>query len=157
MVDLNFFPQDLDGRELSFPTANRPAHSFLYFRYLMTYMTLQQKLGSSERASDNKHPLSGHTWCLPGPYLRKSMLRAFVREVTDSELPEAFFENSFTESKGAPARSDDEEKVLAMSLGLRMKEEEKAISLVEEDDYDDSEEEYQSGYDEEMEDREKWI
>lgn len=48
------------------------------------------------------------------------MLRVLVREVSDHFLPEEFYEKLFTQSKDKSTRSDEEEKVLAISLGLRM-------------------------------------
>lgn len=78
----------------------------------------------------------GYTWCTPGAYVRRSMLRLLAGEVSDHYLPEACYENSFTQSKNTPIRSDDEKKVLAMSLGLRMKEEGRSRFVVDEDDED---------------------
>lgn len=46
------------------------------------------------------------------------MLRVLAREVSDHYLPEAFYEKLFTKAEDNPTRSVDEEKILAMSLGL---------------------------------------
>lgn len=62
-------------------------------------------------------------WCTPGPYLRKSMLRCLAREVSDFYLPEVFYDNLFKKGEVSPARSDDEETVSGMSLGLKLSDE----------------------------------
>ncbi|EYE94209.1 uncharacterized protein EURHEDRAFT_98253 [Aspergillus ruber CBS 135680] len=56
---------------------------------------------------------------MPGPYLRRTMLKILARKSLDLVLPEAFkkmvSEITFGESKLSPAISPDQEKMLAMS------------------------------------------
>lgn len=69
-----------------------------------------------------------------------SMLKVLAGEVSDYYLPEAFFEKLFTQVEGNPTRSADEEKLLAMSLGLKIRDEE-IIPAGETDSSDDDEDE----------------
>lgn len=90
----------------------------------------------------------GYMWCSPGPYLRKSMLRVLAKEVSDHYLPEVFFDKLFTQADGNSTRSADEEKVLAMSLGIRMKDEEDS-KVSRQGDKDEDEDEDSDDEDEE--------
>ncbi|MCJ1464996.1 hypothetical protein MMC07_003611 [Pseudocyphellaria aurata] len=132
--------KDLDGTTLEFLNDNRPARRFLYFKYVMTYL-MAKDLGNTKWV--DRYPSQGTMWCTPGPYLRRSMLTSLARQVSDHFLPEALYkDNTFDHADGGPNKTPDQEKVLAMSLGLKL-EDEKAktkISLAEEDDEDDGEE-----------------
>ena len=94
----------------------------------MTYLMTQES-GSTKWAE--KNPKWGTMWCSPGPYLRKSMLKSLARQVSDYWLPEALYsKTTFDDADEEPNRSADQEKVLAMSLGLKL-EDAKAESLKE--------------------------
>ena len=65
----------------------------------------------------------GILWATPGPYLRKSMLIVLARQISDTCLPETFYEQTtFDNDGGAPPRSSLEEEELAQSLIVREKE-----------------------------------
>ena len=48
------------------------------------------------------------------------MLRIMAGEVSDHYLRKASYDKLFIESRDTPTRSDDEEKVVVISLGVRM-------------------------------------
>lgn len=105
----------------------------------MTYLTAQE-LGLTDWVE--KSEARGYMWCTPGPYLRKSMLRVLASEVSDNFLPEAFYtDNTFTRATDNPARSSEEERVLAMSLGMRINDEERSRERNDDTDDDDTDEE----------------
>lgn len=103
-----------------------------------------KELGSNEWIKKNDDAREYMWVCTPGPYVRKSMLRALAGEVSDHYLPEAFYEKLFTQAVGNPTRSADEEKVLAISLGLKIKDEEDSRMS---DRGDDEEDEYEGDED----------
>lgn len=80
--------KDLDESILQFRNDNRPARRYLYFKYLMTYLTTQQS-GNTQWVE--RSPGMGTMWCTPGSYLRHSMLRLLARQVSDHYLPEALY------------------------------------------------------------------
>lgn len=106
--------RDIDGRELTFRGPNRPAKRYLYFRFLMTYLQWQ-RLGNVKWMS--KIDTKGKVWASPGKYLRHSTLLTFAELLGDRRLPEEVYDQTtFLEADGSPARSKDEEKVIAMSM-----------------------------------------
>lgn len=128
--------KDIDGKELVFLNENRPARRYLYFRYIMTYMS-HKKQGSMEWAE--KMDDSGRRWATRGPYLRRSMLQYLARFVSHGALPEELIAgNTFTEAPGCPSRGEEVEATLAMSLALRIKGAEKK-EKDEDGDHDDDE------------------
>ncbi|KIN00030.1 hypothetical protein OIDMADRAFT_55918 [Oidiodendron maius Zn] len=109
---------DLDGRELKFLTPNQPARRYLYLRYVITFLH-QQKLGNM--AWVDRVDARGYLWATPGPYLRKSMLLTLARRISDTFLPEAFYDSTFTIADGSPQRSPEDEDDLAMGLDYKMR------------------------------------
>lgn len=66
--------------------------------------------------------VQGYMWATPGPYLRKTMLVALARKVSDTFLPEAFYGTStFTVADGCPDRGAEAEEDLAMGLSIRVR------------------------------------
>ena len=63
----------------------------------------------------------GYLWATPGPYLRKSMLLTLARRISDTFLPEAFYDSTFTMADGSPQRSPEDEDDLAMGLDYKMR------------------------------------
>lgn len=101
---------------------------------------MTKESGNTEWAE--RSPNQGTMWCIPGPYLRRSMLKSFARQVSDHYLPpNQYLGATFEDAVEEPNRSPDHEKVLAMSLGLKVEEEGKANALKralpEEDSSDD--------------------
>lgn len=92
--------QDLDGKELQFLTANRPARRYLYFRFLITYLHAKQSGHSAFTSTvDSRHTF----WASPGPYLEKSTLRSLARNISGLELPPSITEHTFDASASASA------------------------------------------------------
>ncbi|OBT91260.1 hypothetical protein VE02_00258 [Pseudogymnoascus sp. 03VT05] len=88
---------DIDGKPLEFLTSNRPARRYFYLRYVMTFLQ-QRRLGNLEWLDDAKS--RGYHWGLPGLYLRKSMLTALAKRFSDQDLPECFYDSTFTVADG---------------------------------------------------------
>ena len=66
-------------------------------------------------------------WVTPGKYLRLPMLQTLARFVNDqSPLEDAIEGNAFTKASSCPARSKQGEETLAMSLALKVEEEERS-------------------------------
>lgn len=80
----------------------------------------------------------GHLWASPGQYLRQSLLVSLARKVSDLYLPETFYKNTtFLEADGCAQRTEEEEEDLAMSLAVRVKEENKVAQHKRHADEDD--------------------
>lgn len=87
-----------------------------------------------------KNEAKGCMWCTPGAYLRRPMLRILANEVSDHFLPEAYYtDKTFISATDSPPRSAEEERVLAMSLGLRLRN--KVVGVVNDEDEEEFEEE----------------
>jgi hypothetical protein len=113
--------QDLDGQELSFLNDNRPARRYLYFRYIISYLTARKE-GNEEWTGDLE--IRGTLWASPGKYLRKSLLRVLAKEVSDTVLPESLTEQTtFEEVVRNSPRSPEEEETLGQSLAIRLQDE----------------------------------
>ncbi|KAL8686324.1 MAG: hypothetical protein Q9218_007185 [Villophora microphyllina] len=109
---------DLDGKDLQFLTSNRPARRFLYCRFVITYLECK-KTGNLDWVK--RVDAKGTLWTTPGPYLRKSMLLALARKVSDHFLPAPLVEDgTFEETEGAAKRPAEEEEVMADSLKVRL-------------------------------------
>lgn len=107
--------------ELNFRNYNRPARRYLYFKYIITYLTAKE---IEETSWASRSQCQGTMWCSPGPFVRDSMLRVLARQVSDLYLPEALISaGTFTEAADISSRPKDEEQVLAMSLGLKIEDE----------------------------------
>ncbi|PGH11390.1 hypothetical protein AJ79_04891 [Helicocarpus griseus UAMH5409] len=87
--------KDLDRRELTFRSENRPAKRFLYFRFIITYIDAKQK-GNLAWVQDVESRKV--FWATPGSYLRKSMLRTLARNISGVEMPPAIYEGNTFES-----------------------------------------------------------
>jgi hypothetical protein len=88
----------------------------LYLQYVLTFLH-QQKLDNLGWL--NRVKARGY-WAAPGPYLRKSMLVALVRRISDQGLPEVFYESAFTVADGCPQRSSEDEEDLAMGFDHKL-------------------------------------
>ena len=129
--------KDLDGTTLEFLNDNRPARRFLYFKYVMACMRAKE-LGNGKWIAC--HPSQGTMWCTPGLYLRRSMLTSLARQVSDHFLPEALYmDNTFDHADGGPNKTPDQEKVLAMSLGLKLEDEKAETKISPAEEYEDNE------------------
>ncbi|KAH8802856.1 hypothetical protein F5884DRAFT_756171 [Xylogone sp. PMI_703] len=105
--------KNIDGKELKFPTPNRPARRYLYLRYVITLLQ-QQKLGNTKWLDRiQSKAISGLLWDLTR---EKSMLLALARRVSDHYLPEVFYESTFTAAEGCPEESPDIDTDLAMAF-----------------------------------------
>jgi hypothetical protein len=132
---------DIDGRELTFLTPNRPAKRYLYLRYVITYLH-HKKTGNSEwleQAMSNSNA-RGYMWATPGPYLRRSMLVVLARRVSDNFLPEALYDQTtFDDADSCPSRSAEEEEDLVMGLNVRIEDAfREAREILEEESESDS-------------------
>ena len=102
-----------------FQGINRPAKRYLYFRFVITYLHCKR---SDSLEWVQSVEAKGNLWASPEPYLRQSLLVTLARKISDLYLPENFYESAtFLEADGCERRSDAEEQDLAMSLAVRMK------------------------------------
>ncbi|KFY68859.1 hypothetical protein V496_00742 [Pseudogymnoascus sp. VKM F-4515 (FW-2607)] len=137
--------KDIDGRELKFLTANRPACRYLYLRYVITLL-YQRRTGNTQGVEDAmaRSDAKGYIWATPGPYLRQSMLITLARKVSDTFLPEAWYSGStFDEADGCPSRDAEAEEDLAMGFNLKIQDSfaEAQAKKKEEEEETDSEDE----------------
>lgn len=125
--------KDLDETTLHFPNSNQPHPRYLYLRYVMTYLTNIDPNLQNERPDNQSKEYCESKWCLPGPYVRKSMLQTLARQISDFHLPEAMAVDfdlpeamyvgfTFTDPRRSPSpsRSSDGEYIMAMALGLKV-------------------------------------
>ncbi|KAJ5626552.1 hypothetical protein N7528_003979 [Penicillium herquei] len=83
--------EDLDGRELTFLNLNRPASRFLYFRFIITCISMMKQgkdISFMTTAEGNS------VWTSPGDYLRKSTLTTVARNISGYDLPPALVEST---------------------------------------------------------------
>ncbi|ELR02835.1 hypothetical protein VC83_08296 [Pseudogymnoascus destructans] len=114
--------RELDGKELTFLTPNRPARRYLYLRYIITLL-YQKREGNMDWVDQvlNRTDARGYMWATPGAYLRKTMLVMLARKVSDHFYPEAFYgQSTFDNADGCPGRSAEAEEDLAMGFNLRI-------------------------------------
>ncbi|KAI9768930.1 MAG: hypothetical protein M1840_004526 [Geoglossum simile] len=104
---------DLDGTELEFKNDNRPAHRFLYYHFVSTLLRYAryEKPGWAEKRVNLP---TGKIWATPGPYLRKSMLKALANAIGDYEPPAELFGSGVFDGKGS--KSPQEEKLIAREI-----------------------------------------
>jgi hypothetical protein len=135
---------DLDGKEITFLTEQRPASRFLYYHFVMSLLlcrarenpgweTLWLQYGKTE------------PWSTPGRYLRQSMLAALTRcvgIVDDTDFVKLVNEHSFPSVTGLNADEEDE-------IARRV------VELFDENNSQDEEDEDDEEDDEAMEEEEK--
>jgi hypothetical protein len=104
---------ELDGTELEFKNDNRPAHRFLYYHFVSTLLRYI-RYEKPDWAEEGVNLPTGKIWATPGPYLRKSMLKALANVIGDCELSqEVFGDGVFDEKGGKPPQ---EEKLIAQEI-----------------------------------------
>ncbi|KAI9773301.1 MAG: hypothetical protein M1839_002161 [Geoglossum umbratile] len=103
---------DLDGTELEFKNENRPAHRFLYYHFVSTLLRYvrYEKPGWAEKRVNLP---TGKIWATPGPYLRRSMLKALGYVIGDCEPSEEVFDGVFD---GKGVKPPEEEKLIAQEI-----------------------------------------
>ena len=129
--------QDLDQKELSFPTTNRPARRYFYFRHIMAVMQAQKE----------KNPLlnnlpQGNIWASPekkNGYLRHSTLRLLARQVGDQDLPEELVSAGPFVDTEPETGSWFRDQIAAWQVGLMVREKITGKGEVEEEESDDEE------------------
>ncbi|KAI9721002.1 MAG: hypothetical protein M1812_002481 [Candelaria pacifica] len=135
---------DLDRRQLTFLTDNRPARLYLYFRYALAII---QALMEKNPVVDDLP--SGTIWATPGKkdgYLRRSTLRALARQIGGKDLPEELMEAGTFEDPDTASPVQDQ--VTAIEMGRLIREE---ISGKGKERKEESEEEEESDEEEEEE------
>ncbi|PLB51276.1 hypothetical protein P170DRAFT_474821 [Aspergillus steynii IBT 23096] len=107
--------KDLDNQELVFHTEARPAHRYLFFRFIMTYMQAK-KGGHTDFTSAVEN--TPDFWASSGPYLDRATLKEFVRNISGLELPPSLMKNTFTDKDCAfhPEAED-----VAATLSIQIK------------------------------------
>ncbi|KAL8661886.1 MAG: hypothetical protein Q9202_005168 [Teloschistes flavicans] len=117
-ISLKHSLRDLDGKKLQFRNNNRPAKRFLYFRFIITYLE-SKNLGTASWV--DRVEGKGTMWATPGPYLRKSMLLALARKISDHYLPPPLVnDNTFIQLEEESPRSPEDEDAMADSLKTRL-------------------------------------
>ncbi|KAI9764138.1 MAG: hypothetical protein M1840_008698 [Geoglossum simile] len=103
---------DLDGTELEFKNENRPAHRFRYYHFVSTLLRYvrYEKPGWAEKRVNLP---TGKIWATPGPYLRKSMLKALANVIGDCEPSEGVFDGVFD---GKGGKLPQEKKLIAQEI-----------------------------------------
>ena len=98
---------DLDGTELESKNNNRPAHRFLYYHFASTLLRYM-RYGKPGWAEKRVILPTGKIWATPGPYLRKSMLKAIANVIRDCEPSGELFGDGVFDGKdtGVAARRE---------------------------------------------------
>ncbi|EEQ32089.1 hypothetical protein McanCB56680_005637 [Microsporum canis] len=124
--------EELDGKELTFLTDNRPARRYLYFRFVVTYL-YAKKRGNIQWAEniESRKVL----WASMGPYLAKSTLISLGRSISGFDLPAALVEGK-TFDCPSPTPAPEEELALSASLRTAMIE---SVRATEDEDEDEDE------------------
>ncbi|CAK7220401.1 hypothetical protein SCUCBS95973_004141 [Sporothrix curviconia] len=98
---------DLRDRELEFKNRFRPAKKYLYFKFAITL--LRRRRGEVPGHLEDLHKLpspSRALWASPGPYLKKSILYKFSRQLGCLSVEEA---NRFWNVEAAPTEPISDE------------------------------------------------
>jgi hypothetical protein len=109
----------------------------------MTYFINKKRYPKSVQwAVDNK--TKEYMWALPGPYLRKSLLRSLARRVSDHYLPEALYQKTtFSVLPYAKSKGEQDEQIYTTTLSNKIvlyskgAEEEAEVSESDDDDEED--------------------
>ncbi|KAJ9234939.1 hypothetical protein DTO169E5_6406 [Paecilomyces variotii] len=108
--------EDLDGKELTFLTSNRPSRRFLCFRFIVTYLHAKNSGNTSfiEKVEDR-----ARFWASPGPYLQYSTLISLARNICGCcELPPSLLEDTTFKSADMEDDHDDDINIM-LSVQLR--------------------------------------
>ncbi|KAJ9252121.1 hypothetical protein DTO207G8_4954 [Paecilomyces variotii] len=108
--------EDLDGKELTFLTSNRPSRRFLCFRFIVTYLHAKNSGNTSfiEKVEDR-----ARFWASPGPYLRYSTFISLARNICGCcELPPSLLEDTTFKSADMEDDHDDDINIM-LSVQLR--------------------------------------
>ncbi|KAL4886714.1 hypothetical protein BJY04DRAFT_213469 [Aspergillus karnatakaensis] len=107
--------EDIDGKELTFLTDNRPARRYLYFRFIISYLAAK-KAGS--RLVDSKVDATKF-WPTMGRYLRKSTLVTLARCVSGCDLPPSLVDGKTFDSDVADEIKAGDDAGMTLALDLR--------------------------------------
>ncbi|PTU19127.1 hypothetical protein P175DRAFT_0494281 [Aspergillus ochraceoroseus IBT 24754] len=80
--------EDIDKKELTFLGDNQPAHRYLFFRFIISYLYAKANGNTMVREKVNRKDF----WPIIGRYLHKSMLVTLARSVSGTELPRSLVE-----------------------------------------------------------------
>ena len=136
--------QDLDGRELTFLTDNRPARRFLYFRFIITY--IHATISGNTRFTD-KVENKTEFWASPGEYLRRSTLVSLARNISGLKLPPSLYDDNTFETPDESTNEDAENIAMDLSSELRSAMIESAKSPTIDDDDEEEVDDEEEGCD----------
>ena len=107
--------RDLNNQRLVFKTAARPGRRFLYLHYLLTLFR-RRRFNVERWQNDKSKIVNSYVWGTPGPWLRRSIIKALAFEVGDAERLEDVIENedALTEFPNELSR----EKEMNMAVGM---------------------------------------
>jgi HNH endonuclease len=100
---------DLDGKEITFLTEQRPASRFLYYHFVMSLLLCRAR-GNSGWGELWLQYGKTELWSPPGRYLRRSMLAALTRcvGIVDGDFVKVVNDHSFSSATGLNGEEEDE-------------------------------------------------
>ena len=110
---------DLNNQSLEFKTAARPGRRFLYLHYLVTLFR-RKRFNVDGWAEDKRKLKNAYLWGTPGPWLRRSIIKALAFEVGDAERLEDVIENenALTEFPDQLSKEREANMVVGMTYNL---------------------------------------
>ena len=107
---------DLDGQKVQFKGNHRPQARYLYFHYCRTIL---RRSWLAEQEPKLKDQLGKLFWGTPGPYIKKTMLLAFIEEMGHEY--EALLEGAFQDNDEASNNLEaDPTALLAATKSIRV-------------------------------------
>jgi hypothetical protein len=107
--------QDIHKRKLRFRNGNRPAKRYLYFRYLITYLTQKWK-GNLSWVGEVE--TRNHVWASPRPYLRRSTLQTLAQQAFGEDLPEHLFDATLSDEDDQWESHSSRDRIESLALSL---------------------------------------
>lgn len=111
--------RDVNHQRLEFRTTARPGRRFLYLHYLLTLFR-RKRFNVDGWEDDQKKITNTYLWGTPGPWLRRSIIKALAFEVGDAEKLEDVIGNqdAFTEFPNELSEEKESNMVVGMTYNL---------------------------------------
>lgn len=111
--------RDLNNQRLKFQTAARPGRRFLYLHYILTLFR-RKRFNVDGWEVDKDKIVNSYVWGTPGPWLRRSIIKALAFEVGDAEKLEDVIDNedALTDFPNEVSQEIESNMVVGMTYSL---------------------------------------
>ncbi|KUM59197.1 hypothetical protein ACN42_g7953 [Penicillium freii] len=105
--------KEIDNKELTFVSDNRPRRRYLYFCFIIAYLNAKSR-GANDAVA--KKVEATHFWPSAGEYLNRSTLVTLARCVSGSDLPKSLVQDKTFDSGDTSTRDADAGTVLGADV-----------------------------------------